>query len=473
MTSDEQQRLKAEAEASAAQDVEMDDDDEDDAADTAGVNGVGDAAAKSKKKKKNKKKKSKAAKAAAAAVGGASGAWGAGSKPPPFRGVTGFTDSFTAIGQTEPASIPVAKLYPNGKFPVGEIQEHPGDFNTYRTTNEEKRALDRAEEDLYEKVRFASEVHRHVRKFAQGLIKPGIPLIDLCTQLENKNRELVEEAGFARGIGFPTGCSLNHVAAHYTPNMGDNTVLSYGDVMKIDFGTQVDGRIIDSAFTVAFDPKFDPLLEAAKMATYEGIKHAGIDARLGEIGAAIQEVMESYEVTIDGKVYPVKCIRNLCGHSIGAYQIHGGKSVPIVAGGDNTKMEEGEIFAIETFGSTGRGHVVEDGECSHYAKTFDAPHVPLRLPRAKKLLTHITRTFGTLPFCRRWLEREDGGSTFINPKGAKQEKYLMALKNLVDTGIVTAYPPLVDIKGSYTAQYEHTLILRPTCKEILSKGDDY
>lgn len=243
--------------------------------------------------------------------------------------------------------------------------------------------------------------------------------------------------------------------------------------MKVDFGTQVDGRIIDSAFTVAFDSQFDSLLEAVKLATEEGVKHAGIDARLGDIGAAIQEVMESFEVTIDQKVFPVKCIRNLNGHSIAPYQIHGGKSVPIVKGGDNTKMEEGEIFAIETFGSTGRGYVVEDMECSHYAKTFDAPHVALRLPRAKKLLNHINRTFGTLPFCRRWLEREDGGSKFLNPKGARQEKYVMALKNLVDNGVVTAYPPLVDIKGSYTAQYEHTIILRPTCKEVLSRGDDY
>lgn len=209
------------------------------------------------------------------------------------------------------------------------------------------------------------------------------------------------------------------------------------------------------------------------MATEAGIKAAGIDARLGEIGGEIQEVMESYEVTIEGKTYPVKCIRNLNGHSIGPYQIHAGKSVPIVKGGDNTKMEEGEIFAIETFGTTGRGHVIEDMECSHYAKTFDAPHVPLRLPRAKKLLAHINNTFGTLPFCRRWLERPDGGSATLNPKGAKQEKYLMALKNLVDNGIVTAYPPLCDIKGSFTAQYEHTIILRPTCKEVVSRGDDF
>jgi methionine aminopeptidase len=49
----------------------------------------------------------------------------------------------------------------------------------------------------------------------------------------------------------------------------------------------------------------------------------------------------------------VKSIRNLNGHSIGPYQIHAGKSVPIVKGGEQTKMEEGEYFAIETFASTG------------------------------------------------------------------------------------------------------------------------
>jgi len=43
----------------------------------------------------------------------------------------------------------------------------------------------------------------------------------------------------------------------------------------------------------------------------------------------------------------------LNGHSIGRYQIHAGKSVPIVKGGEQTKMEEGEFFAIETFASTG------------------------------------------------------------------------------------------------------------------------
>ena len=44
---------------------------------------------------------------------------------------------------------------------------------------------------------------------------------------------------------------------------------------------------MDCAFTVAFNPVYDNLLEAVKDATNTGIKEAGIDARLNEIGAAI------------------------------------------------------------------------------------------------------------------------------------------------------------------------------------------
>ena len=124
-----------------------------------------------------------------------------------------------------------------------------------------------------------------------------------------------------------------------------------------DFGTQIGGRIIDSAFTVSFYPKYDNLIKAVQEATDTGIREAGVDVRMCDIGAAVQEVMESYEVELDGKTYQVKAIRNLNGHSIAPYRIHAGKSVPIVKGGEATRMEEGEFFAIETFGSTGRGYV--------------------------------------------------------------------------------------------------------------------
>ncbi len=61
----------------------------------------------------------------------------------------------------------------------------------------------------------------------------------------------------------------------------------------------------------------------------------------------------------------------------------------------------------------------------------------------------------------------------MNGKAGKQTRYMAALKSLVDSGVVREYPPLCDVKGSYVAQFEHTMLLRPTCKEVLSRGDDY
>lgn len=64
------------------------------------------------------------------------------------------------------------------------------------------------------------------------------------------------------------------------------------------------------------------------------------------------------------------------------------------------------------------------------------------------------------------------------------------MKNLIDNGIVNSYAPLVDVKGSYTAQFEHvwvlltkhlpvadfpfqTILLHSGGKEVISRGDDY
>lgn len=94
----------------------------------------------------------------------------------------------------------------------------------------------------------------------------------------------------------------------------------------------------------------------------------------------------------------MKSIRNLNGHSIAPYRIHAGKTVPIVKGGEATRMEENEFYAIETFGSTGRGIVHDDLDCSHYMKSFDAGFVPLRLQSSKSLLNVINKHFGKCLF---------------------------------------------------------------------------
>jgi len=414
-----------------------------------------------KKKKKKKNKKAAAATTTAAENGGevkdGSAAAAAAKKKKKNK------KKKIAKEQTWPEpTVPIRLLYPDQNFPVGEIMDYPLEINNFRKSSQQKKAEDLLFEETIKEARHAAEAHRQARKWFQGWVKPGMKMFDVAEAFEGKAKELLEADKLKSGLAFPLGCSINNCAAHYSPNAGDETVIHQDDVVKFDLGTHINGRIIDSAFTMCWNDRYQPLLNAVKEATNAGIKAAGIDVRLCDIGEEIQEVMESHEIELDGKTYKIKCVRNLNGHSIERYKIHAGKTVPIVKGGPETKMEEGEFYAIETFGSTGEGWVNETDNCSHYMKDFNAPNnIPLRSQPARKLLQVINDNFSTLCFAKRHLDR------------LGQERYAMSLRSLVQNNIVNPYPPLCDIKGSYVAQYEHTIVLRPTCKEVISRGDDY
>ncbi|KAL4929206.1 putative methionine aminopeptidase, type II [Aspergillus undulatus] len=413
---------------------DSDEGDGDEAHPTALINGTANGISQKKKRKSKKKSKKKTAK------------------------------------QSSPPRVPLSQLYPQGKYPVGEVQSY--EENTFRTTDKELRLMSRRhlEDDSFlNDYRKAAEVHRQVRKYTQEHVKPGQGLMSIAEDIDDGVRALLGHSGLEpgdslkAGLGFPTGLSLNNVVAHYTPNPGQkDVILQRSDIMKVDFGVHINGWIVDSAFTMSFDPVYDNLLAAVKDATNTGLKNAGIDVRISDVSAAIQEAMESYEVEIGGKVFPVKPVRNITGHDIKQYRIHGGKSIPFVKNPDQTKMEEGEIFAIETFGSTGRGFIHDDVGVYGYGKSYDAPkHVPLPLASARSLYKTINENFGTIVFCRRYLDR------------LGLQRYLAGMNTLVQHGVVDVYPPLVDVKGSYSAQWEHTVLLRESNKEVISRGDDY
>ena len=350
-------------------------------------------------------------------------------------------------------------------YPEGTIMEYAPN-NIWRSTSEEKKELEKYYKYKIESMRKAGECHKQIRKYAQTIIKPGIKLIDMVEKIENMLRFITNMNLTECGQAFPTGCSLNNVAAHYTPNKGDETILQYDDVMKLDFGTQINGYIIDSAFTVAFNPIYDNLLKASKEATTEGVKNAGIDVRLGELGGIIGEVLNSYEIEIKGKTHKIKAIKDLCGHTMDRYKIHGAKSVPLYRDDSsetsNVKMEEGEFYAIETFATTGSGHVNEKHPWSHYMKKPEAfNNAKIKSGQPKALFKYIDEHFSTMAFCPRWLE--ESGYTGIDK----------SLKYLCDHDLVEPYPPLADIEGCYTSQFEHSFMLKPTCKEIFSIDDDY
>lgn len=93
----------------------------------------------------------------------------------------------------------------------------------------------------------------------------------------------------------------------------------------------------------------------------------------------------------------------------------------------------------------------------------------LPLASARSLYKTINENFGTIVFCRRYLDRLGlrrylAGVGFLPPQ-IPQFLTGIQMNTLVQHGVVDVYAPLVDVKGSYSAQFEHVcfpFVLMPT-----------
>lgn len=185
--------------------------------------------------------------------------------------------------QTTPPRVALSDVFKNQPYPKSQIVDYVNrDDNLQRTTAEELRhlsAVNNMDDEFLSDYRKAAEVHRQVRQYVQTIARPGVTMSHLADEIEDGVRALVghqaTETGDAlkAGMGFPTGLCLNNIAAHWTPNPGGTeVVLQYDDVLSIDFGVHVNGRIVDSAFTVAHNPVYDELLAGVKAATNTGLR---------------------------------------------------------------------------------------------------------------------------------------------------------------------------------------------------------
>ena len=171
----------------------------------------GEAGGDSASKKKREKRKAAAArkKAAAAEAGGGGGGASAGGDvewSTEMRGIKQWRvfpkPEPKGRPQTWPPTVPVLAQFPSGEVPLGEVCEYK-DHNTYRTTSAEMRELERLQSTSYQEVRLAAECHRQVRKHMQQVIKPGRLMTEICEELEDLNRSLVEENGLKARAAVP------------------------------------------------------------------------------------------------------------------------------------------------------------------------------------------------------------------------------------------------------------------------------
>lgn len=354
------------------------------------------------------------------------------------------------------------------------------------------------ENDLMDFKR-AAIIHKIARKKALSMIYAGARLADLVDAVEDIILRMCKQdtktyylkgspKDNSAGLAFPVGININNVVAHdskMTIRNGktDNRTFFEGDLVKIDIGVHINGRIIDSAFSHIVTNKpgihdneniYNSVIEASRDSMFNAIKMSGVDQRLDEMSECVSEIIQSYEVDMAGVSLPIKPVQGIGGHNIKKYQIHGGKLIlsdPDYKIQGDLRMEEDEIYAIETYATTGMGIMTQNGEmyqCTHYmaADPDDVESNKAITKKDKKYfrkteLYEWLKTRNGLPFSSEWID------TKVIPKVEK------AFKLGIPSGQLIAYPPLFDENNSVVAQFEHTIHVNDGSVEIFSLGDDY
>lgn len=279
-----------------------------------------------------------------------------------------------------------------------------------------------------EKILLAGKISKEIKEWIKPQIKKGIPLLEIAEKIENKIIELKGKPA------FPTNLSINEIAAHYTPSFNDEKKAE--GLLKIDLGVHVDGWIADTAFSVDLENNEEnkKLIEASKEALKNAIKKAEQKGSLGEIGAAVQETIESH------KFSP---IINLTGHEMNEYELHSGLTILNIKNSRTEKLDKG-LYAIEPFATTGSGKIYE-GKPSGIYQLINGKNV--RSPEARKVLDFIGDEYRTLPFCARWIIKKFGA------------KSLFSLKQLEENGNIHQYPQLVEASHAKVSQAENTILV--------------
>lgn len=281
----------------------------------------------------------------------------------------------------------------------------------------------------FEYYRKAMRISESVMRYAKTLVKEGARALDIVDEIEKK---IVEEGGKP---AFPVNLSINEIAAHYTPDRDDPLTLKQGDVVKVDVGIHVNGYISDRAFTVCVGERGHELIKAAEEALKEALKLIRPGNRVFEVSKVVEEVITSFGFN------PV---RNLSGHGLGRYIQHAEPTIPNGENNIQTEFKEGQVIAMEVFATDGLGWVKDSYPVLIYSLQAERP---VRSWEARKILTHITKEYKTLPFARRWLAE-------LVPKNLD-----VALAELIRVKALREYPILKEKSNGLVAQAEETIIL--------------
>ncbi len=290
--------------------------------------------------------------------------------------------------------------------------------------------------EQYEKHREAGEILAQVRDEAADRVEVGTNYLELSEWVEDRIRDL------GGTPAFPLNISVDNEAAHGAAAPDDERTIGE-EMVKLDIGVHIDGWLADTAVTVDLSGNPD-LVEAAEEALDAALQTAGPGVQTGEIGAAVENV-------IDG--YGYNPVVNLTGHGLGRWEQHTEPNIPNREVAQGVELSPGDVVALEPFATDGGGKVLEGSSEEIFALEREDGRVRNR--QARQVLDQITEEFKTLPFARRWLD------------SSRSE---MALRRLKRQDIVHGYPVLKEEEGCLVSQKEHTIIVTEDGCEVTTRS---
>ncbi len=199
-----------------------------------------------------------------------------------------------------------------------------------------------------EKMRASGHIVRQVLNMLRDMVKPGVTTMDLEHAADKKIRELGAKPAFKGYYDYPCVLctSINQEIVHGIPSV--KRVLKDGDIVSIDCGVVLDGYYGDAAITVPVGdhlaPQVQKLLEVTEASLYRGIAAARIGNTVGDVGAAVQELVEANGFSV---------VREFVGHGIGT-RLHEDPQVPNYGTrGHGARLREGMVIAIEPMVNAG------------------------------------------------------------------------------------------------------------------------
>jgi len=295
--------------------------------------------------------------------------------------------------------------------------------------------------------KIASQVRRET---AAKLQKPGFSYLQAMDEAEAQILKLGGQIAWAQ-------MAVNDIAAHYCPTEDDPSLTEQGQLIKVDIGVHIDGYIADNAMTIEVgsppnsqNQKYKDHIKAAQNALKAAIKLVKPGVELWQLGEAQMSEAEALGLTT---------VKNLSGHTIEQYKVHGGISIPSYNTKDKTQIKENTQIAIEPFVTEGTGLIKERGPATIF---MIEKQRSTRSLYGQRILAHpIIKQQQTLPFTTRWLTRSLGKSPA-----------LLGLKQLQQDGIIKPYPPLAEVSKGMVAQFEHSMIVGDKTKVYTRHEDD-